>query len=585
MSQDPARSYKYLERRSVIPINIDYTLQEDAAYNKAREDLFKPLTRDEVKALNNNVQGDVFVMFPKRFERFIFFRIANDTDFKRRLAIFHPRITSAKVAIDNIQKIHDKSEQSKDIVSTQIAFSKAGLIVLGNNKDFGDPHFDRGPMRREKKILGDMSDWDPVFEKANEDEGPHGVILVTTKVEDTIKIQSEEIIKLFNDSIEEEFEVMDGRVREGETEFFGFRDGISQPALRGVCRPHRGQVTVDPGVVVMGYKGDPKENDHQNPKFKDGSFMVFRKLEQAVLPFEDYVDKNYKTIRRDEPRDGTFLTRNQRKDLFGARLVGRFKSGAPLALTPYRDDFQYTHPEKINDFDFTRGIDGQSPNCPFSAHIRKVVPRNLAPLVQKKYLEASMIIRSGIPYGPEVTKEEREKWKLKTIEKEIYESNRGLLFVCYQSSIDNGFFRQTVQYANNDYFPTTSINPTNHGQDPIIGGPAVFIDCLADIKGQGTIKALITNQETGKTYEVTGFAKAINQIDAAEKVEGTAAITGEGEVTVVLSNGNKEYQLAGVAKHADDSTQELKQNFFVTSRGGEYFFVPSISEVKRLAEE
>jgi deferrochelatase/peroxidase EfeB len=54
-------------------------------------------------------------------------------------------------------------------------------------------------------------------------------------VEDTIKIQSEEIIKLFNDSIdsiEEEFEVMDGRVREGETEFFGFRDGISQPALR-----------------------------------------------------------------------------------------------------------------------------------------------------------------------------------------------------------------------------------------------------------------------------------------------------------------------------------------------------------------
>jgi deferrochelatase/peroxidase EfeB len=51
-------------------------------------------------------------------------------------------------------------------------------------------------------------------------------------VEETIKIQSEEIIKLFDDSIEEEFEVMDGRVREGETEFFGFRDGISQPALR-----------------------------------------------------------------------------------------------------------------------------------------------------------------------------------------------------------------------------------------------------------------------------------------------------------------------------------------------------------------
>jgi deferrochelatase/peroxidase EfeB len=51
-------------------------------------------------------------------------------------------------------------------------------------------------------------------------------------VEETCEIKSEEIIKLFDDTIEEDFKVMDGRVREGETEFFGFRDGISQPALR-----------------------------------------------------------------------------------------------------------------------------------------------------------------------------------------------------------------------------------------------------------------------------------------------------------------------------------------------------------------
>jgi hypothetical protein len=44
-------------------------------------------------------------------------------------------------------------------------------------------------MRREKKILGDMSDWDPVFEKANEDKGPHGVILVTTKGDFNINLQ------------------------------------------------------------------------------------------------------------------------------------------------------------------------------------------------------------------------------------------------------------------------------------------------------------------------------------------------------------------------------------------------------------
>jgi len=51
-------------------------------------------------------------------------------------------------------------------------------------------------------------------------------------VEDTCKTQTEEIIDMFRDSIEGNPIVMDGHVREGETEFFGYRDGISQPALK-----------------------------------------------------------------------------------------------------------------------------------------------------------------------------------------------------------------------------------------------------------------------------------------------------------------------------------------------------------------
>ena len=51
-------------------------------------------------------------------------------------------------------------------------------------------------------------------------------------MESTCKTEADEIIKLFGDSIEENPVVMEGRVRDGETEFFGYRDGISQPALR-----------------------------------------------------------------------------------------------------------------------------------------------------------------------------------------------------------------------------------------------------------------------------------------------------------------------------------------------------------------
>ena len=41
---------------------------------------------------------------------------------------------------------------------------------------------------------------------------------------------------------------------------------------------------------------------------------------------------------------------------------------------------------------------------------------------------------------------------------------RGLLFVSYQSSLDNGFVRQSVDYGGNRYFPTTSLTPTYHGK-------------------------------------------------------------------------------------------------------------------------
>lgn len=47
------------------------------------------------------------------------------------------------------------------------------------------------------------------------------------------------------------------------------------------------------------------------------------------------------------------------------------------------------------------------------------------------------------------------------------ESNRGLLFTCYQSSLTNGFVRQSIDFANNDFWPATSILPTNHGTPPL----------------------------------------------------------------------------------------------------------------------
>ena len=65
----------------------------------------------------------------------------------------------------------------------------------------------------------------------------------------------------------------------------------------------------------MGYPGDSvldKPDSIQRPSFtKNGTFMVFRKLEQDVCGFEKYVE---------DKRGGAS------SELFAAKMVGRFKS-------------------------------------------------------------------------------------------------------------------------------------------------------------------------------------------------------------------------------------------------------------------
>lgn len=78
----------------------------------------------------------------------------------------------------------------------------------------------------------------------------------------------------------------------------------------------------------MGYPGDPIYDDKSKPQrplfSKNGSFMVFRKLEQAVLLFEDYINDNFDKM-PDPTHKLSDLTVPELKALFGARMFGRFK--------------------------------------------------------------------------------------------------------------------------------------------------------------------------------------------------------------------------------------------------------------------
>ncbi|KAK2462146.1 hypothetical protein APHAL10511_005844 [Amanita phalloides] len=510
-----------------------------------------------------NVQGDVVYLFSKTAADFLFFKINNVSAFTTALANFKP--TSSK----DIQDLLDKANKSKqqnanspriDQAQFQIAFSRAGLTALGVTQGTGDARFDTTSMLQDKKFLGDQRTWDEPFQTG----GLHGVITIGGNSPETCTKGFNDVKQLFGSSITVAGgKPVEGRARPGNMkghEHFGYMDGVSQPAMRGVVAPHRGQIQVDPGVILMGYKGDPVLEDPNNttkrPAWtKDGTMLVFRKLEQDVLLFDWFEDQNlnlmrsFLSARSDAPRD---LTDQEVKDLFGARLIGRWKSGAPIAVCPYRDSPKIAaDPEKNNDFDYVIRDDPKiSPlfpsdyRCPFTAHVRKTAPRNLDPFVSQKYLESGSIIRAGLPYGPEVSDEERRKFD----PTKLTPSPRGLIFTCYASNLDEGFVRQTKAYADNNYFPTASFQRVKHGQDPVLGSP-------------------------DKTVDVQ-FIGGLSEPDLKPSED----------VDLIVRNASKKISVAGLA-NVNPAPQPGDNNpFFVTSRGGEYFFVPSIPTLKSWAK-
>jgi len=126
---------------------------------------------------------------------------------------------------------------------------------------------------------------------------------------------------------------------------FGFEDAVSQPLLEGIDDIDRPGVfdkdkfmhTEQNVITAMDPPPDPhprpetQGDPDQRPKWMlEGSFLVFRKLEQNVEDFIDLLTKNY-----DKVKCATDV-------VFGARLMGRWKSGRYQAASTFqflqRDD-------------------------------------------------------------------------------------------------------------------------------------------------------------------------------------------------------------------------------------------------------
>lgn len=127
--------------------------------------------------------------------------------------------------------------------------------------------------------------------------------------------------------------------------------------------------------------------------------------------------------------------------------------GAPIDVFPLGDNPEAgADPKQNNDFQYTFPNDQETQDrCPFAGHTRKTNPRADLP---PGATESRRIIRRGIQFGPEVTREEaasgRTKlgrcvdfsflvsMRIRSIGLPVY-LRSGLIFVSYQSNIANGF--------------------------------------------------------------------------------------------------------------------------------------------------
>ena len=171
---------------------------------------------------------------------------------------------------------------------------------------------------------------------------------------------------------------------------FGFRDGISQPAIEGsgLAGSNPQEAPLKAGEFILGYldeSGRPPPMPQPEMLGRNGSYVALRKLHQDVAAFRRYLAAQASSA--------------EEQEWVAAKMMGRWRSGAPLALCPEHDDPQLgADPKRNNNFLYYED-DPKGLKCPPGSHVRRMNPRD-----QFKHeitqVNRHRVLRRGTAYGP-----------------------------------------------------------------------------------------------------------------------------------------------------------------------------------------
>jgi Dyp-type peroxidase family len=422
-------------------------------------------------ALNlREIQGNIVAGFNKDSTSYLFLALPDDP---ARARAWLAELVGQVATAEEVKQFNDlfrairlrrgDREGAVEAAWMNLAFTHEGLGKLGVAETELDqfPEEFREGMRRRKATIGDVGDNDP--ERWPNDLGTRTIHALMIVAADSVEDLHREVLYFIGHAASHGVSLVfqqDGTTRSDAPghEHFGFRDGISQPAIRGLTESSypgssqedgKHQDLVAGGEFVVGYPRERSstwdlDDDPLSPRpewAENGSYLVFRRLRQDVKGFQDF-------LAAEAARRETTV------DLLGAKLVGRYRSGAPLvgagdaAQDPGTTDPEVLGKARINAFGYAG--DPKGTQVPRAAHIRKTYPRDQQ-ASGGELGERPRILRRGIPFGQSFRHGTPADSPFGADPQ--FPDDRGLCFVCYQRSIRDQFERIQCTWVNQEAVP------------------------------------------------------------------------------------------------------------------------------------
>jgi Dyp-type peroxidase family len=413
--------------RILMPINLDKPLSWTTA------------DADEA-AMLDDLQGNILKSHGRDHTAQLFLHFDDSQPGRAFLRALADQVKSAAQQLHEAEIYRQTKQSAGGFVVCFLSYAGYRALNVAEHKIPDGPAFRLGMKGRAGELDDPPVDaWEPLFQQAS-----HALVLIADDSEAQTRQRLWRLRRMARQYGVREIGVEIGKAIKNHhgrnIEHFGYVDGISVPVMLAEDLPREHLEWTPEAPLAQALVRDPGVES----AFSFGSYFVFRKLEQNVRAFKEA-----------EHQLGETLSLKNREQA-GALAIGRFEDGTPVVLSS-RAGLTPESPEN----DFSYGDDPQGRHCPLHAHIRKVNPRGESGAEDER---AHLIVRRGITYGDRADDPSDEDLQAG----ERPSGGVGLLFMAYQSGIENGFEYMQKNWANAPNYVRDGVGP-----DPIIAGRKV----------------------------------------------------------------------------------------------------------------